>query len=120
TCLSAVHLFDFYCYFFFDSCSDHPDLHSFPARRSSDLAWIRPHANLIFIGGFNIPFVVCIPITNVAESADVMKNVLIKTIASTVDRKSTRLNSSHVSISYAVFCLKNKNNNQNNKLRTTQ
>src|SRR5699024_5721203 len=26
------------------------------------------------------------------------------------DRKSTRLNSSHVSISYAVFCLKNKNN----------
>src|SRR5699024_11916233 len=25
-----------------------------------------------------------------------------------VDRKSTRLNSSHVSISYAVFCLKNK------------
>src|SRR5699024_3473253 len=26
----------------------------------------------------------------------------------TLDRKSTRLNSSHVSISYAVFCLKNK------------
>src|SRR5207302_10250462 len=25
------------------------------------------------------------------------------------DRKSTRLNSSHVKISYAVFCLKNKN-----------
>src|SRR5437868_9130650 len=28
-----------------------------------------------------------------------------------VDRKSTRLNSSHVSISYAVFCLKKKNRN---------
>src|SRR5699024_12496365 len=27
-----------------------------------------------------------------------------------LDRKSTRLNSSHVSISYAVFCLKKKNN----------
>src|SRR5690625_1659504 len=26
------------------------------------------------------------------------------------DRKSTRLNSSHVAISYAVFCLKKKNN----------
>src|SRR5436853_3389091 len=26
------------------------------------------------------------------------------------DRKSTRLNSSHLGISYAVFCLKNKNN----------
>src|SRR5690349_22897188 len=27
------------------------------------------------------------------------------------DRKSTRLNSSHVEISYAVFCLKKKNTN---------
>src|SRR5699024_11955895 len=32
------------------------------------------------------------------------------------DRKSTRLNSSHVSISYAVFCLKKKTNlNQSQK-----
>src|SRR5439155_16865704 len=30
--------------------------------------------------------------------------------AAPVDRKSTRLNSSHVAISYAVFCLKNKRN----------
>src|SRR5688572_32004684 len=29
-------------------------------------------------------------------------------IAATVDRKSTRLNSSHSQISYAVFCLKKK------------
>src|SRR5436305_6245125 len=28
----------------------------------------------------------------------------------TIDRKSTRLNSSHVRISYAVFCLKKKTN----------
>src|SRR2546427_9416320 len=28
----------------------------------------------------------------------------------TLDRKSTRLNSSHSQISYAVFCLKKKNN----------
>src|SRR3712207_7074174 len=28
------------------------------------------------------------------------------------DRKSTRLNSSHANISYAVFCLKKKNKNQ--------
>src|SRR2546430_10198270 len=28
-----------------------------------------------------------------------------------LDRKSTRLNSSHSQISYAVFCLKKKNNN---------
>src|SRR5947209_13478620 len=31
--------------------------------------------------------------------------------SSTVDRKSTRLNSSHANISYAVFCLKKKNPN---------
>src|SRR5438874_8237524 len=30
-----------------------------------------------------------------------------------VDRKSTRLNSSHVEISYAVFCLKKKKKNKN-------
>src|SRR5690625_6657979 len=30
------------------------------------------------------------------------------------DRKSTRLNSSHVAISYAVFCLKKKKNMKNN------
>src|SRR5438874_7795599 len=30
-------------------------------------------------------------------------------VAVEVDRKSTRLNSSHVEISYAVFCLKKKN-----------
>src|SRR5258707_3882700 len=29
------------------------------------------------------------------------------------DRKSTRLNSSHANISYAVFCLKKKNNTRN-------
>src|SRR5690606_40728758 len=31
------------------------------------------------------------------------------------DRKSTRLNSSHVKISYAVFCLKKKTINKNDK-----
>src|SRR5437870_6163595 len=32
----------------------------------------------------------------------------LNAIPERVDRKSTRLNSSHVAISYAVFCLKNK------------
>src|ERR1039457_7513816 len=31
-----------------------------------------------------------------------------------IDRKSTRLNSSHLVISYAVFCLKKKKNKQKN------
>src|SRR5690625_1950594 len=36
-----------------------------------------------------------------------------------LDRKSTRLNSSHVAISYAVFCLKKKKNSTT-RLRPTQ
>src|SRR3712207_8974362 len=34
-----------------------------------------------------------------------------------VDRKSTRLNSSHANISYAVFCLKKKKNSSKNRRR---
>src|SRR2546427_9605079 len=38
-----------------------------------------------------------------------------------VDRKSTRLNSSHSQISYAVFCLKKKKKNKiNESLRKTE
>src|SRR5947209_16896546 len=36
------------------------------------------------------------------------------------DRKSTRLNSSHANISYAVFCLKKKKKQKTIKLHTTQ
>src|SRR3712207_8150486 len=35
------------------------------------------------------------------------------------DRKSTRLNSSHANISYAVFCLKKKKTNCSRRLRYT-
>src|SRR3712207_8612527 len=35
--------------------------------------------------------------------------ILLHVLALTLDRKSTRLNSSHANISYAVFCLKKKN-----------
>src|SRR5207249_9718797 len=48
------------------------------------------------------------------ESADngnadaIRRRAQSRRIASALDRKSTRLNSSHVSISYAVFCLKKK------------
>src|SRR3712207_8983229 len=41
---------------------------------------------------------------------DVERNVL--TVRAERDRKSTRLNSSHANISYAVFCLKKKKNNK--------
>src|SRR3712207_7282874 len=35
--------------------------------------------------------------------------VVFSEVIQRTDRKSTRLNSSHANISYAVFCLKNKN-----------
>src|SRR5689334_24714837 len=40
--------------------------------------------------------------------------LVTKPCLTTIDRKSTRLNSSHSSISYAVFCLKKKKKKQNN------
>src|SRR2546426_6587816 len=38
---------------------------------------------------------------------------------SDIDRKSTRLNSSHLVISYAVFCLKKKKNDEKNANNTS-
>src|SRR5947207_7509677 len=41
-----------------------------------------------------------------------LKNLSITGYLPCTDRKSTRLNSSHTVISYAVFCLKKKNNQE--------
>src|SRR5699024_12131328 len=41
---------------------------------------------------------------------DVLATDKLGRLSLTIDRKSTRLNSSHVSISYAVFCLKKRTN----------
>src|SRR5699024_11813263 len=45
------------------------------------------------------------------STIDLAKKAKLVTGLDFKDRKSTRLNSSHVSISYAVFCLKKKNFN---------
>src|SRR5947207_4539201 len=42
----------------------------------------------------------------------------LERVAEIEDRKSTRLNSSHTVISYAVFCLKKKNKYKNKKNMT--
>src|SRR2546427_5889670 len=42
----------------------------------------------------------------------------IRSSIGAIDRKSTRLNSSHSQISYAVFCLKKKKKKHNNTLHT--
>src|SRR5699024_12605041 len=92
-----------------------PHLHSFPTRRSSDLQ--QPIYQLAKNWDLNYPEqaqIDMIDITDLQTSyrissiyrmpIDNMKEYISKT----GDRKSTRLNSSHVSISYAVFCLKKK------------
>src|SRR5205809_4784301 len=76
------------------------DLHSFPTRRSSDL--VRRGADRQF------------RLADVADgvrTADAADHSAVAggvDSASDRDRKSTRLNSSHGYISYAVFCLKKK------------
>src|SRR3989442_11347135 len=42
------------------------------------------------------------------------------TLANYPDRKSTRLNSSHVRISYAVFCLKKKKKHKKKNMKTSK
>src|SRR5437879_11343277 len=55
-----------------------------------------------------------IPAKGVQQHVDIRENHPRFSIMSRRDRKSTRLNSSHRCISYAVFCLKKKTK-QNNK-----
>src|SRR5699024_12693075 len=84
------------------------DLHSFPTRRSSDLYPIADTFCYCLMPN-HFHFLVRI------KSESVLKKVFREKIEKrnlqgfqNLDRKSTRLNSSHVSISYAVFCLKKK------------
>src|SRR5437870_10788004 len=92
--------------FFLSSSADHRDLHSFPTRRSSDLRLRlqndRIDARLQKLRTFRCKRFLDRLVANARriEFGD------IKMVAK--DRKSTRLNSSHVAISYAVFCLKKK------------
>src|SRR2546430_12658761 len=54
-----------------------------------------------------------LPIVTVSEAgAEIEKSTMPPPVRGTVDRKSTRLNSSHSQISYAVFCLKKKKQSQ--------
>src|SRR5438270_3386392 len=83
--------------FFLLRCGPHRVLLSFPTRRSSDLAlsavqdaygWDPREAEIL-----------------VGTSAGSVLAGLLGCQVSVEDRKSTRLNSSHSQISYAVFCL---------------
>src|SRR5438874_7286168 len=53
------------------------------------------------------------PVLDGIEATRQIRSSLRSTRVVVVDRKSTRLNSSHVEISYAVFCLKKKKKEEN-------
>src|SRR5690349_23077190 len=91
------------------------DLPSFPTRRSSDLAIgaARPVGFRIDTFGTNhVPETVIEravgEVFDLRPGAIIADLDLLRPIYSQ-DRKSTRLNSSHVENSYAVFCLQKKN-----------
>src|SRR5205814_10102233 len=94
-CLSHVYIcacrsrrrlpFHLSAFFFFQCCGHNRDLHSFPTRRSSDLIRTAKRMATAFRADWTVV-----------------------AVEPQGDRKSTRLNSSHLGISYAVFCLKKK------------
>src|SRR5437764_2847821 len=91
----------------------HRDLHSFPTRRSSDLATRADHLRQDAVDGVRMD-------EGDLETEHAVPRRLVDQLGArlrkmregrgTADRKSTRLNSSHRCISYAVFCLKKKKN----------
>src|SRR5690606_41505366 len=96
-------------------CSAPPrPLHSFPTRRSSDLPDrdARVCARDRDLGGgderFETTKVELRSRTRAHRDRETATVVLRDGVSMQGDRKSTRLNSSHVKISYAVFCLKKK------------
>src|SRR5207245_9829687 len=104
---------------FHEHCGDR-HLHSFPTRRSSDLTPTGPFVSGIVghdLGGGGLWVAT-------SNGSNAFTNSYFATLAPNArwvdvhtgehweDRKSTRLNSSHGSISYAVFCLKKKTHQQ--------
>src|SRR5690606_41724660 len=90
-------------------CVAYPAFHSFPPRRSSDL-WnpedyeaaatiARAIARRVIVDGLPPGVLLNVNIPAIPQSE-------IRGILPTRDRKSTRLNSSHVKNAYAVFSLK--------------
>src|SRR5207253_10098302 len=99
---------------------DHEDLPSFPTRRSSDLEIIKgaieQYREICRLDPSDSESALWLArlyrLQNSHQKAEEVLRGVLKTdpqnqqAIEQLDRKSTRLNSSHVAISYAVFCLK--------------
>src|SRR5690606_40198318 len=93
-------------------------LPSFPTRRSSDLlvcSGLALSVVLALVVATREPYLLVYldaPIAGMTLADAAAEESTLRGLGwllAPVDRKSTRLNSSHVKISYAVFCLKKKN-----------
>src|SRR5690606_42030699 len=102
-------------YFIYLHCYDHPlELHSFPTRRSSDLFAVI--STTISLAAVFLPILFLDGLTGrlfkefgVVVAGSILVSAFVAlSLSPMIDRKSTRLNSSHVKSSYAVFCLKKK------------
>src|SRR5205814_8096095 len=96
-----------------------PALHSFPTRRSSDLherhrlepsECERAH-QVEIAGGLGEHQAAGVERSGARRSQRRVDRIVDDELE--LDRKSTRLNSSHLGISYAVFCLKKKKKKKN-------
>src|SRR5690606_41469645 len=100
----SINLYVFFLVFLFQRF-----LYSFPTRRSSDLS-CKPHPPF-FRGCYSLRQQERgTPLFFMAHFLFQYQRVpcFLKLVKKLQDRKSTRLNSSHVKNSYAVFCLKKK------------
>src|SRR5699024_12539912 len=112
-------IFIFICFLFYSFVFS-LNLLSFPTRRSSDLEKDSVERLVYQIDSykeyFDYCYIVCVDKNLDAVRKKISTNVGIIVVDDIKDRKSTRLNSSHVSISYAVFCLKKKKTQVNLKI----
>src|SRR5690242_21044377 len=91
-------------YIFFLMIRRPPRSTLFPTRRSSDLVKQQP----VDTRRLAMPLFMDVHEHVPGLTAEAVAKAHQADLATQADRKSTRLNSSHMSISYAVFCLKKK------------
>src|SRR5207248_11105216 len=107
------------CHYVSQHSRHHPPLHSFPTRRSSDLTIDGMGGNDSITGGAGNDSLLGNDGADTILGGDgndtlqgdfsPVDSLSQRNYADSMeDRKSTRLNSSHRTISYAVFCLKKK------------
>src|SRR5690606_42010492 len=95
--------------FLFSADVDRRGLPSFPTRRSSDLFGVLGFSDFTLNSSMGLLTSLTIALALVVDFIFLPALLgVVDSRQSAQDRKSTRLNSSHVKISYAVFCLKKR------------